>query len=73
MIAVKRGKRMHQVCARIDEGTLDELDRYMRERESATRIPMSRSLAMLELLERWAEDRAADRARVDRKETAGHG
>lgn len=65
-----RGKRMHQVCARLDEDLLAELDAYQRERERETGIPMSRSLALVEALEAW---RTRVRARVDRPRVTRNG
>ncbi len=65
---IARGKRMHQVCSRFDDETLEEVDRYQRERERSTRVPLSRSLIVLEIVESWARERAKARAgaRVDR-------
>lgn len=54
---------MQQVCARISDAAVKELDAYVREREREARVPLSRSLGIREILETWAADRAA--ARVD--------
>lgn len=64
-MAAARGKREHVVAARVDDALLAEIDRYQREQERETKRPLSRALVLLELLERWAEERS--RARVDRK------
>jgi hypothetical protein len=52
-----RGKLLEQVCARLSSDTVDELDRYVREREQEARVPLSRSLGVREVLEAWAEER----------------
>lgn len=58
-----RGKRTNTVAVRVDDETLAELDRYQRELETNMRLPMSRSLVLLQLIEGWAEERS--RARMD--------
>lgn len=67
------GKRMHQVATRVDDETLEEIDRYQREVETETGRPRSRSLTILDLLIDFAARRRAERAeqlavraRVDR-------
>lgn len=52
-----QGKLLEQVCTRLDDETVEELDRYVRERERAARIPLSRSLAVREILRDWAIER----------------
>jgi hypothetical protein len=59
-----------QVCARIDDQTLTELDAYMREREREARMPLSRSLAVREILETWAIDRVSTRSTLSTASTA---
>lgn len=54
-----RGKRRHTLAARVDDDVLDEVDRYQRERELETRVPLSRGLVMLEILEAWVLVRRA--------------
>jgi hypothetical protein len=68
------GKRVYQVATRIDEATLEEIDRYQRDVERRGR-PRSRSLTILDLLIDFAKRRreereaqtagASNRARVD--------
>ena len=53
-----RGKRMHTVATRVDEDLLQTIDLYQRQRERETRIPLSRGLVVLEILEEWARGRA---------------
>lgn len=48
---------MHQVCSRFPDEAIDQVDRYMRERERSTRAPFSRSLVVLEIVEDWAHRR----------------
>lgn len=50
-------RTMQQVCARLDDATVEELDRYVREREREARVPLSRSLGLREVLDAWARDR----------------
>jgi hypothetical protein len=57
------GKRMHQVATRVDEETLDEIDRYQRELEASERRPLSRSLVILDLLVSFAAKRREEAAR----------
>lgn len=56
-----RGKRVHTVAARVDDPVLAEIDRYQRDRERETRVPLTRGLVMLEILERWARERREER------------
>lgn len=54
-------KLLHQVCARLNEQTLVELDAYVREREREARSPLSRSLGVREIMEAWAAARRDSR------------
>lgn len=61
----EREKLLEQVCARLSAETVAEIDAYVREREQEARVPLSRSLGVREILERWAASRrpaAATRA-----------
>lgn len=53
----EREKLLQQVCARLPEETVAELDRYVQERERAAQVPLSRSLGVREILEEWAISR----------------
>lgn len=54
-------KLLHQVCARLNEATIAELDDYVRERQREARVPLSRSLGVREIVESWAAERRASR------------
>lgn len=52
-----REKLLQQVCVRLGDDVVAELDLYVREREREARIPLSRSLGVREILEEWATAR----------------
>ncbi len=55
----EREKLLEQVCTRLSADTVTELDAHVREREREARVPLTRSLVMREIIERWAADRRA--------------
>jgi epoxyqueuosine reductase QueG len=58
---VTRDKLAIVVSVKLDPDDLDALDRYMRDRERATGVPFTRSLAMREILrERLRSEPMAD-------------
>lgn len=52
-----RGKRGHTLALRVDEETLREVDDYQRQREAEARVPLSRGLVLLEIVDGWARSR----------------
>lgn len=57
----ERDKLLERICARIEVDVLEEVDRFMREREREARVPLSRSLVVREILTTWAATRARAR------------
>jgi hypothetical protein len=55
----EREKLLEQVCTRLSADTVTELDAYVREREREAKVPLTRSLGVREIIERWAADRRA--------------
>ncbi len=55
----EREKLLEQVCTRLSTDTVTELDAYVREREREAKVPLTRSLGVREIIERWAADRRA--------------
>lgn len=53
----EREKLLEQVCTRLSADTVTELDAYVREREREAKVPLTRSLGVREIIERWAADR----------------
>lgn len=53
-------KLLDTISARVDDATLAEIDEYQRQREREARTPLSRSLAVREILESWADDRRGE-------------
>lgn len=53
----EREKLLEQVCTRLSADTVEALDAYVREREREARVPLTRSLGVREIIERWAAER----------------
>jgi hypothetical protein len=56
-VSGEREKLLEQVCTRLSADTVEVLDAYVREREREARVPLTRSLGVREIIERWAAER----------------
>lgn len=52
-----RGKRDNTLALRVDDAMLARLDRYQRDREAEARVPLSRGLILLEIVETALRER----------------
>jgi hypothetical protein len=57
-------KLLDTISARVDDATLAEIDEYQRQREREARTPLSRSLAVREILESWADERRGEASKT---------